>query len=571
MAYWITHTNHPDLVDASKGLDSVKYSTLIDNFYDKENHTFHFPFPLDSLLKGHFEEYHSPKEVYMIALLIKRRLYSIQHAYGERLKEEFSKIKAILHDLSFYLKKENQLIVLDTIFLHLLNNAHNYSFEYINIFLETGMIDLNKTFSFNPYSFLEDSNVFGYTPLMVAKSKKYMQLLVEHGAKLDLLANPISYYSQYEQYFKNQSFGFYQKTGKPTYTKREGKTALEIAILDKKKYAIDLLKAKMNEAQESMAVSVDDIFEKNYQKIVATKKTVSRFNLAIREVKASNPILLSHIEEAQFEDILSFVDKNQRDFLSYAIKYRSNTYLKKLISMPSIYQQAQTKEFKLNTHHEYINDALINGNKDSVRLLFEHHFYHKKGKPLFHAMVYGNLPDLAEQVYLNDSSAFCLEAMMKPNYYPFLIKVLKDGHVSEADMKEAIMNLSLAFMNQSIQQPMYIHFKLDNKFYKSFFTLLHAYSQEKIVDTFMEGLIFHKKTRQFSEKYLDGVQHTLFEFFTHLINEFPMLEKEAFYKLKDFYTDNPYFIAQEKHYLEVLFQNTDDNEKGEGKKGRNKI
>jgi hypothetical protein len=568
MTYFITHQNHPELVEKYKDLDSIKLNIQLDNFYDKDNHTFHFTFPIESILHGHFREYDSSKEIYFLALLFRKKLYAIHQCYGEKLKHELNELKPFLRDFANYLKIKQNSSIFDTIFIHILNNAHSYGIEYLDMLLEVNEFNLNKTFSFNPYGFLEDAQIFGYTPLMVAKSKKYMQKLIEKGAKLDLIANPVSEYPKYELYFKGKDFGYYHKLGKPTYTKREGKTALEIAILDKKKYAIDLLKEHMNQQTESINVQVDDIFEKNYQKIVATKKTVTRFNLAIREIKANNPILLNHLEEPEFEDILNFTDKNQRDFLSYAIKYRSNLYLKKLINIKHIYQKAQEKEFKLNKHQEYLNDALINGNKESVRLLFEHKFYQTSGKSLFNYMFYANLPDLAEKVYLDDKKAFSLEAMMKPNYFKLLKQVLEDGSASSMDIKKAIINLSLALMNQSIQQPLYIRYKLDNKFYKSLFTLLKAYPEEKIVDTFIEGLTLHQKTRQFTSKYLDEVQKTLFDFFVILTKEFPNIEQEAFGKFKDFYSDNPYFIEKEKDYLQSMLL---ASETKEGKKGRSKI
>lgn len=565
MSYIITHQNHPELVEPYKGAFNSKYGIGLDIFYDKNNYTYHFPFPIDSIINAHFEQYNTHKEVYFISFLIERELFSMSHAYGDRLEAQFNEFKLLIESLGQFFKKENNHAIFNTIWVHLLNHAQQYTLNYLDLFIKAGEININQTLSFSPYHFLVDSEIFGFTPLMVAKSKKFMQYLIEHGATLDTKSNPLQDYPQYEAYFKDKYFGFYKKLGKATYSKRHEKTALELAIIEKKKYAIDLLQEKMQEQNSHLDIQVNDIFQQNYDQIVASKKLVSRFNLAIREIKANNPILLNSLKEDEFKEMLLFTDKNGRDFLSYTIKYKSHLYLEKLLKMPLILKMAQEKNFKLNTHHEYLNDAVINGNKKSVELIYQYHFYAMDNQELMKLMFYSDLPHLVKDIYLKDKKTFILEVMLKPSYFNLLKEVINDQVLTDELIQSAIINLSLCLLNQSIQVPLYVNYKLDKKYYKSLFTLLHAYSETHIVDSFVLGLKHHLKTRHFSDRYIDSVQKTLFEFFEALTEEFPKIKKEAFEKLKDIHINNPYFIAYEKEYLDNLLSIEKDSKKGKSK------
>lgn len=563
--YIINHQNHPEIMEFKNGFENMKLSVSLQNYYNSSDKTFSFPFPLDA----HFihRSYGGSKSSFFLSHLISKSLYAPYGIDKEAKKECLITLEKRLTDFATYLYEQKMDDIIKLSFVNLITNAQNYDVVYLEIFLRAFKVDVNEMIEFNPNRLLTELDTFGYTPLMVAKSKKFMQCLIEHGAKLDTKAEPLTYFQAYQEYVKERNLGIYKKLGKATYSKREGKTALEIAILDKKKYAIEYLKEKMNEQADSISVNVNDIFQQNYDKIVKTKKTVTRFNLAIREIKANNPILLEHICDDEFREMLSYFDQHGRDFLSYSIKYKSKVYLEKLITTSFIYEQAKARKFKLNNTQEYMNDALINGNKESMLLLYEHQFYNLNAKNLFTVFFYGNLPDLIEKIYYEHKQVFILEAMTTPKYQHLLDDLLKNNIPTQEEIEIAIKRLIIGVLNQSLSEPIYMNIRFDAKYLKAYMSLLHAYEGDKL-HIVEEALVALFKNRNLSGSYINQAQKNVFTLFDTFIQEFAYHEKEAFGVFKDIMKDNPHFIEKEKDYLDKLLNSS---ENGNTKKGRSKI
>lgn len=592
MSYIITHEKHPNLFElykASKYANEAlkkrdgnyifSHKALISDFFNEENQQLNIPFPLDALLVD-YDYYQGKRTLYILPILVEKQLYQ-RFQLRMETSEYLEKIKPMFKILISQLREQNALHVLNNVLINQLDQAHFQDIRCFTFLTDLMEFDFNHTFEFNEYFSNSKSGLFGMNALMLAKGKIFVDYLISKGVNFNIKSNPLHYFDDYLAYFENNEFEghyHYQPLERKYFEKRNDKTALEIAILEKRKYTIDSIKKAILEQQKNgnteNANSLEELEKVAYEKIIHTKKLGTRFNLLVKEFKNNNQYLYHHLDNPLLREVYTYVDGHHKDIVYYAIKHKNVEVLSYLIQQPEILDMAQKNHFKLpgDNKKSYIEEALTIGNRNLVKVLYDAHFHLFNGQALIHFAYRTGVVDIFKDVYQKEKENIDLSYLLIPHYLDELKDYLSHSYYTEEHLKKTLTqmcNVIYVLSAQDKYHPVISSLSYGDKFNQAYFLVAKKLNDEQVLESFKKG---STKLESYYEGYqaknLPTAKKNLYHFYTKFIKHYPHLEKEAFSIMSTVFSEHNQFISSEKKLLNALL--TDKIKNGSERK-KNKI
>lgn len=591
MPYLITYEKHPELFklyNAPKGAHAylqkkdgaylLKQDILLEQFYDSNTKKINFPFPIDSVI-SHDDFYRGSKQYYFLTDLIEKQLY---HRFQRKMdaSEYFQLVKPMFEQLVNELKKENKTFILYDVVQEQLNSAHYQDIRCFLFITQLIDFDFNTILPFNAYFKYVSLGLFGFTPLMLAKGKKFVDYLIEQKVDFNVLSTPLDYYNEYEQHFKdNPPNGQYpiEILDRKYFEKRHHKKALEIGMIEKRKYLMDGIKKDIllqEKAGNSENVSsLEHIEKSSYDKIVQTKKLSTRFNLLAKDLKNNNQYLYHHLDNPILRETFNYVDGHKKDLVYYAIKHKNVDVLTYLTQQPEILDMAQRNYFRMqdDSKKSYLFLASDIGNKNLVKILYDAHFYLLDENELINFSFKTNLPEIFQDVYQNSQNKgqIHLEYLLASHHQQLLKEHLTHVSYDKENLKETLIHLTRVIYALSPKKsfhPVLSYIQYGSSFIDTYFILANEVKDSEILSLFekgSEGVIKNKDT--IVPRFYSAVKKNLFDFYQKFIKHYPHLEKEAFNIMSTILPEHEQFISSERKLLNSLL-NAKINHEGEKKK-----
>jgi hypothetical protein len=591
MPYLITYEKHPELFkvyNAPKGAHEylqkkdgkylLKQEILLEDFYNKETKKFNFPFPLDSVIQ-HEDFYRGRRKYYFLTDLVEKQLY---HRFQKRMDatEYLEIIKPMFEQLTHDLKKENKVAILYDVIQEQLNSAHYQDIRCFIFLTQLIDFDFNTIFTFDSHAKYISLGAFGFTPLMLAKGKKFVDYLIERKVDYNILSTPLKYYSAYEQHFKeNPPNGTYRSDilDKKYFEKREGKKALEIGMIEKRKYLMEGIKKDIllqkNAGNTQDVSSLEHIEKSAYEKIIQTKKISTRFNLLAKELKNNNQYLYHHLDNPILREVFNYVDGHKKDLVYYAIKHKNIDVLTYLTQQPEILDMAQKHYFRMQdaSNKSYLFLASEIGNKNLVKILYDAHFYLLDDNSLIDFSFKVNIPEIFKNVYQNSANKGDIHLEYLLSQPELLKEHLASVEYDKNNLKETIVYLTRVIYALSPKKsfhPVLSYLSYGSSFNDIYFTLAKEIYEDEILPLFIKGSEgITKNTETIVPKFYSSVKKNLFDFFQKFTQHYPHLEKESFGIMAGVIPENQQFITYEKKLLNSLL-NAKINHQGEKKKNK---
>lgn len=579
MNYLITHKNQPKLFEIFKaptntnafvaqqnGQHTYTQSSKLEQFFNKDTQLLELPFPLDSIMIRK-DYYYGERTVYILPSLIEQQFY-----YRFRLKmdidEYFKSIEPMFIQLIKQLKEKNLLYIIEDVLLDELNSAHYQDIRPFLFLTRLMEFDFNHVFKFNPYFSTTKLGLFGFTSLMLAKGKKFVDYLITQKINYSITSNPLDYYELYQTWFNNTLVkpapnGYtHEALTKSYFEKRHHKNALEIGIIEKRKYLIDGIKKDIliheKEVGDKQVKSLEE-FEKNaYEKIIHTKKLSTRFNLLAKEFKNNNQYLYHHLDDPLLREVYALVDGHKKDLVYYAIKHKNLDILTYLIQQPEILDMAQKNHFRMqdNMKKSYLYVAYEIGNKNLIKVLYDAHFYQLNANDLIEFSFRANLPHIFSDTYKTEKENIHIEYLLMPAHLNLLKDYLDTVHYKKEDLKIALSSMSRVIYIMSAKNkyhPVMSSLHYGEHFNEVYFLLASQLTEDEVLECFKEGSKTIMKGQEIvADRFIGNVKKNLYQFYLAFIKHYPHLEKKAFEVMSTIFPEHSEFIASEKKLLNSI-------------------
>lgn len=406
-------------------------------------------------------------------------------------------------------------------------------------------IQLNKTFKFDKFS--AHHFYMGLTPLMLAKEQKTVDLfLSQTDLDLNVKAEPMQYWHQFEVYLAEQNGSYEKIKTKKDFLKIEGKNALEFSLLYKEKYKKSKLLARISPDEKNNA-------EKNNFDIIVNEPRVHiKKTQFIKQLFVNNQYLLNHLEDSRLKDVLVYQNKRQNNALFHAIKEGKKETVTKLISLGYFKGSDKT------THNEgYLEYAYNYGQTSLVLELFNNGLYCENENELRKLVCRKLDTHLYEASFFKNPKKEELGYAIKLGSTKVMDNLLNSSLYTLEEKKKAFDDYALFFLigktKSGIAELQYIERESSNS-QKVYFQLMkHLMKIDKdhsqhYADTFLNSF----KTQYLenkAKKYYGLDKEAMNGILSRLIKIIPSIKKQVFNTFFELEPENSKLVAIEKQIM----------------------
>lgn len=514
----ITEIEYPHFF--SKGqLDYSKFN--LDSF-QKEN------IPLDSVKNN---EGHFLATLVLKSFLNQTKIFAIVEAKLEKFISDISLIdnnKLILEDIK-HLAFSLQNIDIAIDFISFLNNKFH--------------INLSQPLGYSAYHL---KNI-GKTPLMVVDNPKLVQFLLNCNVDLDTRSKCLEIYQDNSQIIDSLHLSGAIWQGQIAYfNKVDNKTAYELALYEKKKVKIRLLKNVKKDIQELEHIAFNELIQE--------KRIFRKLQLFVEAIRFDNQYVLNNLDDYQLKDVIHYDGGNiGKNVLSHAIEQNNMNYIQKLIQKPIFLKKNKFSNASPITYLHYV----IAYNKDYLGTFFyEQKFFTESIEDIIQYVKKYHHRGLLDNLYDSYKSSFDLKDIILSLSWECLENSLEENMYSQKDIKETFNQLSVALMgNKTLDNEFVVYSSLFNKSVLALLNQLPKDDADELFKNFIQK--FTSKYETLRIEYWNNScyfsnKKQLFNLYIAIKSMLPQYKQEFFDIAKDLEPEHAMLVKSEKKDLEQL-------------------
>jgi hypothetical protein len=524
----ITEIEYPHFF--SKGqLDYSKFN--LDSF-QREN------IPLNSVKneEGHF----------LITLVLKSFLNQVKN-----FSIVAPKIEKIIHDIS--LIDENHLILEDIKHLAFSLQNIDIAIDFISFLKDKLQINLSKPLG---YSALYLKNI-GKTPLMVVDNPKLIQFLLDCEVDLNVTTRCLEVYQDNSQTIDSlHSKGSIWQGQINYFSKVDNKNAYELAIYEKKKVKIRLLKNVKKDINELERIAFDELIQE--------KRIFRKLQLFVEAIRFDNQYVLSRLDDYRLKDVIHYDGGNMgKNVLSHAIEQNNMSYIQKLMQKPIFLKKNKFSNAYPITYLHYA----IAYNKDYLGTFFyEQEFFTESMEEIIQYVKKYHHRGLLDNLHDSYKYSFELKDIILSLSWECLESSLEEKMYSQEEIKNTFKQLSLALMgNKTLDNEFVVYSSLFNK---SILSLLNQLPKEdsdilfKEFTTMLNSKYERLRIEYWNNAYYFSNKKQLFNLYIAIKSVLPEYKQDFFDVAKYLEPEHAMLVKSEKRDLEqLLMKETKDKEK----------
>ena len=415
--------------------------------------------------------------------------------------------------------------------------------DFVSFLQKKFYVNLNQPLGYSTY-FLKN---IGKTPLMVVDNPKFIQFLLDSKADLNVLSNSEEVYQNNSTIIDNLQAHNLIWNGQINYFhKIHQKTAYELAIYEKKKVKIRLLK--------NVKADLLEVEEKAFNELIQENRIFRKLQLFVDAIRFDNQYVLNHLDDFRLKDVIHYDGGHMgKNVLSHAIEQNNMNYIQKLIEK-SIF--LKKNKFSNALPISYLHYAIAH-NKDYLATFFyDQKFYNETSEEILQYIKKYHHRGLFDKLYGDNANNFELKDIILSLSWDCLEHSYKMNRYSQEEIKNTFIQLAPALMgNKTLDDEFLSYSSLSNK---CIFSLLNQLSRDEsnvLFNDFTQNLIksYNKlKIEYWNSSYFLANKKQLFNLYIAVKSILPQYTQTFFDLAKSLEPEHTMFVKAEKYVLEQL-------------------